>query len=208
MKTRRIILIGGGIIGLATAYKLCFRFPEARVTVLEKEPTLGRHQSGRNSGVLHAGLYYKPGSLKARLAVKGIREMVAFCREHGVPHVICGTLVVAVDETELPRLHTLLERGQQNGLSGLRLLNSTQMREIEPHVAGLAAVHVPDEGIVDYQRVCGAMEERIIHSGGRIIVNAMVNALKRLPDAWVAQTAAGDFQADYLITAPDCIPIE
>ncbi len=123
MRAKKIIIVGGGIVGLATALKLSGRFPSSQVVVLEKEGDVGRHQSGNNSGVLHAGLYYKPGSLKARLAVAGIREMVAFCQENGIRHEICGKLVVAVDETELPRLRELHERGQQNGLQGLRMLD-------------------------------------------------------------------------------------
>src|SRR5208282_1188457 len=109
---------GGGIVGLASALKLAVRFPGVEAVVLEKEPDVGRHQSGNNSGVLHAGLYYKPGSLKARLAVAGIQEMTSFCRENGIHHEICGKLVVAVEAGEIPRLHSLYERGQQNGLKG------------------------------------------------------------------------------------------
>src|SRR2546428_5637019 len=143
---KRIIIIGGGIGGLATAYKLGRRLPEAGITVLEKEQSVGRHQSGNNSGVLHCGLYYKPGSAKARRAVSGIQEMVDFCRENDVPHEICGKLVIAVDGTELPRLQALHERGQRNGLRGLELLNREQMRGIEPHVDGVSGLRVPQEG--------------------------------------------------------------
>src|SRR4029077_760551 len=125
------------------------RYPKAQVVVLEKEPGVGRHQSGHNSGVLHAGLYYKPGSLKAQLAVNGIRQMIAFCQKYAIPHEICGKLVVACSQEELPRLKDLHERGTRNGLRGLRWLHPEQMREIEPHVGGIAAVHVPEEGIVD-----------------------------------------------------------
>src|SRR5437762_13922932 len=118
----RVVVIGGGIVGLAVAFRMQQRMPDARVTVLEKEPHTGRHQSSHNSGVLHCGLYYKPGSTKARLAVSGIQEMTAFCREHNVPHEVCGKLVVAADASELPRLHALHERGRENGLHGLQLL--------------------------------------------------------------------------------------
>jgi L-2-hydroxyglutarate oxidase len=116
----RITVIGGGIIGLATALRLAQKLPGASVTVLEKEAGVGQHQSGHNSGVLHCGLYYKPGSLKAKLAVTGIRQMIEFCQEHGIPHEVCGKLVVAAKDDEIPRLNDLFERGTQNGLSGLR----------------------------------------------------------------------------------------
>src|SRR5580698_6596155 len=136
----RVAIVGGGIVGLATAYQLSARFPDARITVLEKENTVGRHQTGHNSGVLHCGLYYKPGSVKARLAVTGIRRMVEFCRENEIPHEICGKLVIAADESEVSRLHDLHERGTANGLEGLRWLGREEMREIEPHVGGVAAL--------------------------------------------------------------------
>lgn len=154
---KSFVIIGGGIVGLATAWRLNQALPDARVTVLEKEDAVARHQTGNNSGVLHCGLYYKPGSLRARLAVSGIRQMVAFCREHAVPHEVCGKLVVAVTQEELSRLKALHERGLQNGLEGLALLGREQMREIEPHAAGVAALRVPQEGIVDYRRVCEAL---------------------------------------------------
>jgi len=152
-----VVVVGGGIVGLATAWKLLRSHPGTAVTVLEKEAGVGRHQSGHNSGVLHAGLYYRPGSAKARLAVAGIREMTAFCAEHGVAHEVCGKLVVAVDEGERPRLEALLERGRANGLAGLELLGPEAMREVEPHVGGVAAVRVPQEGIADYPAVCAAL---------------------------------------------------
>jgi L-2-hydroxyglutarate oxidase len=199
VSAKRIIIVGGGIVGLATALKLAGRIPAAQVVVLEKEDDVARHQSGNNSGVLHAGLYYKPGSLKARLAVAGIQEMVAFCKENGVPHEICGKLVVAVDETELARLHNLHERGQKNGLQGLRLLDRPQMLEIEPHVAGIAAVHVPQEGIVDYVQVCRAMVKKIEAGGGRVVTGACVNKIQARNGGWLARTPAGDWEADYVV---------
>ena len=197
--TPRIIIIGGGIVGLATAFKLGRKLPSAQITVLEKEAGICRHQSGHNSGVLHAGLYYKPGSAKARMAVEGIQEMIAFCREHGVPHEVCGKLVVAVDETELARLNALHERGQQNGLQGLRLLNREQMREIEPHVGGVAALHVPQEGIVDYPKVCGVLQQKISERGGRVVTGAKVTRLQSQTNGWLAQSAAGEFETDFLV---------
>ena len=199
LSSKRIIVIGGGIIGLATAYKLARKFPAARVTVLEKESAVGRHQSGNNSGVLHAGLYYKPGSLKARLAVSGIREMVAFCEANSIRHEICGKLVIAVDETEVSRLDNLYERGQQNGLLGLKYLKQAQLREIEPHSAGIAAVHVPQEGIVDYGEVCAAIQKKISEHEGKVVTNAKVTALKEKGDTWIVTTTAGDFEADFIV---------
>ncbi|HEV7926781.1 MAG TPA: L-2-hydroxyglutarate oxidase [Verrucomicrobiae bacterium] len=199
MRTKRIIIIGGGIVGLATAIKLSGRFPGAQVVVLEKEGDVGRHQSGNNSGVLHAGLYYKPGSLKARLAVSGIQEMIAFCKENGIRHEICGKLVVAVDETEVPRLHNLFERGQKNGLQGLRLLDRPRMLEIEPHVAGIAAVHVPQEGIVDFIQVCHAMVKKIEDAGGRVATHVCVKKIESQNGAWLVRAATGDWEADYVV---------
>ena len=199
MRAKRIIIVGGGIIGLATALKLSGRFPADQVVVLEKENDVARHQSGNNSGVLHAGLYYKPGSLKARLAVAGIREMAAFCQENGVRHEICGKLVVAVDETELGRLRQLHGRGRQNGLQGLRLLDRPRMLEIEPHVAGVAAVHVPQEGIVDFIQVCRAMLKKIEDAGGRVAARVCVNKIEAQNGKWRVRTATGDWEADYVV---------
>jgi L-2-hydroxyglutarate oxidase len=186
-------------VGLGTAYKLQLRCPSARVTVLEKEDKVCAHQSGHNSGVLHSGLYYKPGSLKARLAVSGIREMVAFCQEHAVPHEICGKLVVAVNEAEVPRLRALYERGTANGLKGMRLLNREQMREIEPHVGGLEALAVPQEGIVDYAKVSEGLQKEIEDKGGSVVLKAKVTALQLRNGEWRVGTTVGDYTADYVI---------
>jgi L-2-hydroxyglutarate oxidase len=196
---KEIVIIGGGIVGLATAFKIGRSFPGSRVTVLEKEDAVARHQTGNNSGVLHCGLYYKPGSIKAVLAVSGIQEMVAFCREHNIPHDVCGKLVVAADDSELERLHALHERGKQNGLQGLQLLNREQMREVEPHVGGVAALRVPQEGIVDYPEVCRAIQGEIVKLGGRIVTRAEVTSLQERSGGWTAHTTAGGFEADFLI---------
>ncbi len=197
MKT--IAIIGGGIVGLATAYRLQQVRPGSEVVVLEKEAAAGRHQTGNNSGVLHAGLYYKPGSVKARMAVQGIRQMVEFCREHQVPHEICGKLVVAAGPEEVPRLHALHERGRQNGLEGLRLLGPEEMREIEPHVGGVAALRVPQEGIVDYPAVCRALVREIEARGGKVMTGAQVRRMHSRPDGWTLDTAAGDFTVSFVI---------
>ncbi len=199
MQGKRIIVIGGGIVGLATALKLGRQFPSSQILVLEKESQVGRHQSGNNSGVLHAGLYYKPGSLKARLAVSGIREMVAFCEENNIAHEICGKLVVAVDDSEVPRLRNLHERGQKNGLANLRWLTRPEMLEIEPHVAGVAAVHVPQEGIVDYIQVCNAMVRRLERQGARVVTSAKATDIRPRPGGWLVSTPTGDWEASYIV---------
>jgi L-2-hydroxyglutarate oxidase len=196
---KSILIIGGGIVGLATAWRLLERSAGAQVVLLEKEPVVGAHQSTHNSGVLHAGLYYAPGSLKARLAVRGIRQMVAFCRRESIPHEVCGKLVVATTPEELPRLDELLRRGVANGLQGLRQLDAAAMRAVEPHVGGLAAVHVPEEGIVDYRAVCERLGHRVQERGARLVTGAKVTALARRGQTWVATTPGGEFAGEVLI---------
>jgi (S)-2-hydroxyglutarate dehydrogenase len=195
----RVTVIGGGIIGLATAFRLGQKLPGASITVLEKEAGVGQHQSGHNSGVLHCGLYYKPGSMKARLAVTGIRQMIAFCQEHGIPHEVCGKLVVAATAEEVPRLNDLYERGQQNGLAGLQQLDASQMREIEPHAGGVAAIRVPEEGIVDYPAVCQTLVRCLAAVNGKVVTRAAVQRMRRSGVQWIAETAAGDFESDYIV---------
>ena len=193
------MIVGGGIVGLATGYRLGERFPGARLTILEKENVVGQHQTGHNSGVLHCGLYYQPGSLKARLAVAGIRQMVAFCQENGIRHEVCGKLVVAADDDEVSRLRLLQERGRANGLEGLRWLARDEIREIEPYAGGVAALHVPQEGIVDYPRVSQTLATRLTERGARVVTRAQVKRIKRAGDSWIAETTAGDFESDFLI---------
>ncbi len=196
---RSIVVIGGGIIGLATARALLRADRSRTVTVVEKEDQVGQHQSTHNSGVLHAGLYYKPGSLKADFAVRGIRAMTAYCRENAIAHEICGKLVVAADASELPRLRTLLERGTANGLTGLRWLSHAEVAEVEPNVRAVAAVHVPEEGIVDYGHVVRTLAQEIERLGGSVRTSAGVRAIDRDGSGWRITTDAGEMQARGLI---------
>jgi L-2-hydroxyglutarate oxidase len=192
-------VIGGGVVGLATARAILKTHPHAKVVVLEKEKEAGLHQSTHNSGVLHAGLYYKPGSLKARMAVSGIRMMTSYCVEKGIPHEICGKLVIATDEQEVAILRNLHQRGLENGLSGLKWLDSSELREREPHAAGVAALLVPEEGIVDYKAVCAEFVKDIREMGGEFCSGARVDAIHRKGSEWILETTAGKFQCDYLI---------
>lgn len=195
---RTFAVIGGGIIGLAVAHKLGAAYPDARIALFEKEDDVCRHQSGHNSGVLHAGLYYKPGSLKARLAVAGIRQMKAFCREHAIAHEECGKLVVACAAEEVPRLRELLDRGTRNGLRDLRWLSPEEMREIEPHVAGVAAVRVPEEGIADYHQVCNTLKRLIEGRGGFVQTGYEVRRLRTNGSGWIIEGTGPEQAADYV----------
>ncbi len=196
---KKYSVIGGGITGLATARAILLNRPGSSVTVLEKEKDAGLHQSTHNSGVLHAGLYYKPRSLKARMAVSGIRMMTAYCVKNDIPHEICGKVVVATDEQEVGMLRNLHQRGTENGLTGLKWLDSSELREREPHAAGVAALLVPEEGIVDYKAVCAAFVKDIREMGGEFCSGARVDAIHRRQSKWFLETTAGMFRSDYLI---------
>ena len=195
------IIIGGGIVGLALAFEITKRYPRLRLLVLEKEEGVGRHQSSHNSGVIHSGIYYKPGSLKAKLCVEGALAMVEFCREHGIPHEVCGKVIVATGEEELPRLEELRRRGEANGLEGLRFIGPEELHEIEPHAGGMRALVVPSTGITDYWAVCLKYAELIRLQGGTIVTSATVTGLRRLTKEIVVETASseGAFSTNYLI---------
>jgi len=195
-----VTIVGGGIVGLATAYRLLTAQPRPKLLLLEKELRLAAHQTGHNSGVLHSGLYYRPGSAKALLAVQGLQQMIAFCREQGIPHEQCGKIVVATSEDELPRLENLWQRGIANGLKGLRRLKPEQIREIEPHAAGIAAIYVPQEGIVDYPAACEKLGDLIRRAGGEIRLGALVQKTFLKSGIWTVVTGAGDFQTKFVIT--------
>src|SRR5262249_22445977 len=153
MRERDVLIVGGGIVGLATAYHLTRDVPNRRVTVLEKEPELAQHQTGHNSGVLHSGIYYRPGSLRATNCRAGKAAMEQFCAAEGIPFEICGKVIVAIAESELPALDRIFERGQANGVN-CKMIDKEQLAELEPHTAGILAIHVPEAGIVDYPAVC------------------------------------------------------
>lgn len=191
-------VIGGGIVGLATARAL-LEHDAGSVRVVEKEPAPAQHQSTHNSGVLHAGLQYRPGSEKARLSRLGIRRMTEYCRAHGIAHEICGKLVVASDADELPRLEAMLERGRSNGLEGLRRLAPEQAAEIEPHVRCVGAIHVPEEGIVDFAGVCRALEGELRTRGCDIVTDAEVRELIREAGRWRIVTSAGEHSTRVIV---------
>jgi (S)-2-hydroxyglutarate dehydrogenase len=194
-----VLIVGGGIVGLAVALEITQRFPRLRLLLVEKEDGVGRHQSGHNSGVIHSGVYYKPGSLKATLCVAGAQAMIEFCRLHGLPHEVCGKVIVATHATELPRLEELRRRGEANGLTGLRLIDSAELREVEPHASGVRALLVPSTGITDYAIVCGKYAELIRAQGGTILTSAAVTGLRSHTNEVVVETSGPAFSARHLI---------
>ncbi len=194
-----VLVIGAGIVGLATALEAIRRFPGVRIIVVEKENRVAAHQIGHNSGVIHSGIYYKTGSLKARNCVAGAASMKRFCQEHGVAYEECGKLVVATTSEEVPRLEALHERGNGNGVPGLRMMQRDEFREIEPHCEGLRALHVPSTGIVDYTAVAQKYAELIALAGGEVVCNAKVVGLREDNGANVVETQAGAFRAEYVI---------
>ena len=197
---RYVVIVGGGIVGLAVALEVTKRFPHLRLLLLEKEDGVGRDQSGHNSGVIHSGVYYKPGSQKARLCVEGARALIEFCRAHDIPHQLCGKVIVATQPEELPRLEELRRRGEANGLTGLQLIGPEQLREIEPHATGLRALVVPSTGITDYAVVCEKYAELIRARGDMILLTSTaVTGLRNRRDEVVVETSGPAFSTTYLI---------
>ena len=191
-------IIGGGVVGLATAMALCRRYPNGQIILFEKEPEFARHQSGCNSGVIHSGIYYTPGSLKAKFSREGNHSMIEFCREHGIPYEVCGKVIVAVEEKELPVLENLFQRGLQNHLKVERL-SAAQVQEIEPHVCCLAGIKVPSTGITDFAKVCAKYAELIEKMGGTLKLGAKVEAIRVSHDRYVLETSQGSFESRFLI---------
>jgi len=194
-----ITIVGGGIVGLATALALTERYPQARVVILDKEAKIATHQTGHNSGVIHSGIYYKPGSLKARLCTEGARLMKAFCSEHGIHWELCGKLIVATDESELGRLTSIHERGQANGLKGLKVLEGDEVKAYEPNCRAVRALLVPETGIVDYVQVADKMAELLKRRSVDIMTGARVTAIRRTGQGLTLETARGPVDSRFLV---------
>jgi (S)-2-hydroxyglutarate dehydrogenase len=193
-----VVVIGGGIVGLATAFHLTQKFPERRVVVLEKEPRLAEHQTGHNSGVLHSGIYYKPGSLKAINCREGKLAMEQFCAEQKIDYDICGKVIVAIDESELPALQRIYERGVANGIN-CSIIERERLHELEPHAAGIKAIHVPEAGIVNYRQVCERLGDLIRAKGHQVLVNGKVTSIKVTGNRSVVSSQAGEFETRLII---------
>jgi len=192
------VIVGGGIVGLATAYHLVQSYPNMSVVLLEKESQLAQHQTGHNSGVLHSGVYYKPGSLKAKNCRAGRQAILDFCAQEGVPTHICGKVIVAVDEGDAQRLTALHERAQANGIV-CELIGPERLHEIEPYAAGIRALHLPNAGVVDFRQVCARLAARIQEWGGRVLMHAKVTDLREGSDVVTVTSTTGDFSARYVI---------
>lgn len=194
-----VVVVGGGIVGLATAWKLLEQQPGTRIALVEKEADLAQHQTGHNSGVLHSGIYYKPGSLKAKTSTEGRRQMVAFCEEHGIAHEVCGKVIVATQDVDLPRIETLEERAAANGVKARRI-SGEELREIEPNAAGFTALHVPEAGITDYKAVCVTLGRLLRDAGVDLRMATTVTNIDERTDGVRVSTTSGDIEADYAIT--------
>ena len=193
-----LAIVGGGIVGLATAYRFTEQFPGRRVIVLEKEQSVGAHQTGHNSGVLHSGIYYKPGSLKSKNCREGKQAMQAFCEREGLDFDVCGKVIVAVDESEIRRLEAIYERGQQNGVQ-CAIIDQERLHELEPHASGVKAIHVPEAGIVNYRRVCERLAEILKEREGDVICKARVIRFKERSDSVVIESPAGTVESNYAV---------
>ncbi len=199
MHTTDVAIVGGGIVGLATAYRLQERFPGTKLLLLEKEREVAHHQTGHNSGVLHSGIYYKPGSLRAINCRQGKLAMQEFCQREEIPFDLCGKVIVAVDSSELPQLQKIYERGQANGVV-CEMIDASRLKEIEPHVRGVQAIHVPEAGIVDYRQVCERLAQRITERGGTVLLNAKVSGMFRRNGRMMIESTGGEVEAKHVVT--------
>lgn len=194
-----LTIIGGGIVGLATALELTKRYPQYKLAVLEKEDRLAAHQTSHNSGVIHSGIYYKPGSLKAQTCVSGAKVMVAFCQEHNIPYEICGKVVVATSQAELPRLEELYRRGTANGVEGMEMIGPERLRELEPHARGIKALHVPTTGIIDFPRVAQTYAKLIQDHGGSIRLRHEVRRIVHADGGLVLEASGDTIHSKFMI---------
>jgi (S)-2-hydroxyglutarate dehydrogenase len=197
--TYDVIVIGGGIVGLASAMKMAEQFPKLRLLVLEKEPAIAQHQTGHNSGVIHGGIYYKPGSLKAETCVTGRRALLDFCDRSGVAYELCGKVIVATDEEEIPRLEELFRRGQSNNVPGIDMIGPERLREIEPHARGVRAVYSPATGIIDFTKVAEAYAKRLRELGAEIFTSREVKNILPRQGELIVQTSREEFRSRYLL---------
>ena len=192
-------IVGAGIVGLSTAYKLSLKYPEAKILVLEKEDRVAAHQTGKNSGVIHSGIYYKPGSYKARNCVDGRHQLVDFCKEHNVAIDVCGKVIVATDESEIPKLQEIFERGLQNEIEGIEMIDADRLKELEPHVNGVAAIHVPCAGIVDYAGMCKVLMKLLEEGNGRVQFNSAVSNISDKGDEIVIEASGKHIYSRFLV---------
>lgn len=194
-----LTIIGAGILGLATAMKIIEVHPRIKLLILDKEAQVAQHQTGHNSGVIHSGLYYRPGSIKAQSCVSGRKALIEFCDRNGVPYEVCGKIVVATSEAELPRLEELQRRGVANGLQGLEMIGPERLREFEPHASGLKALYVPETGIIDYTKVAEAYSRKIREAGGKIVLSSKVTGIIERAGEIALLTTSGDYRSQHLI---------
>ncbi len=199
MRSYDVVVVGAGIVGLAVARELLRRDPKLQLGVLDKEPSIGQHQTGHNSGVLHSGIYYAPGSLKAKLCVQGQRELYSYCEQKGIPTDRCGKVIVASDDSEVPRLEDLMQRGTANGVQGLEMIGPEQLKDLEPHCVGVKALWSPNTGIVDYSRVARAYADDIRESDGEVLPGYAVNKFSERPARVVLETSAGEVEAKHVV---------
>lgn len=195
----KITIIGAGIIGLATAYKASLKYPDSKITILEKEKSVSQHQTGNNSGVIHSGIYYKPGSLKAINCSNGYRQLLEFCDKENIEYDICGKLIVATDKSELKELEILFNKGLQNGLKGLKILNESELKDFEPNVLGIKGIHVPQTGITDYFKICDKLKDIVTSRNGKIYFNQKVIAIDQRKDEIKISTQTDEYLSDIVI---------
>lgn len=194
-----VTIIGGGIVGLASAYRILQENPATSLCLLEKEDVVAKHQTGHNSGVIHSGIYYKPGSLKAQNCIKGYQQLLEFAQQHNIPHEICGKVIVATKTSELQALDSIYKRGIENGLNGIRKLQPKEVNEIEPHVRSVAGILVPQTGIIDYVMMAGKLKELIENKGGKILTGEKVASIHTKSESTIIRTNTNEFATRFVI---------